>query len=307
MQKIIFIVICLFMAGIVNVYSEDASTSSSPILMLDTSSAKGVGIANNSSMQYGQVGFILQNPGIIGSIDRINADLTYLPWLFDTGYFIGNVVVPLPVVSLGASIAAFSTGDFDYTLRDGNLAPDKLSMSEFLINVGAGKQLINNEKLTLSAGVSVKLISSKIYTYSGTGFAVDAGAVGLYSKWIYGLAIQNIGVGQKFVSETSSLPFKIRAGLGYKVSLISPDHLFLPLLEYVNDGISKFNLGLEYAYKEMLFIRTGYSASSKQDVFSGLSAGLGIRYFGINFNYGLKIKQEIDTSLLHTFSIGYGF
>lgn len=307
MKKLIIYFVFLNLCSISLLYS--GSINSSPVLMLDTTSVEGLSIANNSVMQYGKINFILDNPGIIGSLNQLNVNFSYLPWIFDTMYFVGNIGYGFSGGGVGFSFASFNSKDFDYILKDGSISSDKLSTSELLFALGSGMELIKNKNMVLSAGLSVKFISSKIYTFSRNGFAVDAGVSGVYNlhqsrKFIYGLALQNIGSGQKFINEKNKLPFKIRAGGGYSF-IILPLHRLIPMVEYIYDTIGEINTGMEYSYNNRIFLRAGYMISSQQDVFSGLTSGIGAKYKSLKIDYALRILRQGERQLLHSFSFGY--
>ncbi len=313
MKNIVILILLTFILCL-SLYAENHSLiSSAPTLMLDSTSAEGMGLAYNSVMQIGKVNFIMQNPGILGSIKSMNAGISYIPWIFDTSFFIGNFAYPLPIAALGVSVISYNTGDFDYYLMDGSLSSDKLSMSEFMLMLGAGREIVNKKMFSLSIGLSVKFFSSRIYKYRSSGLSIDAGINGaikpgnIQGDIIYGFAIQNIGIGPKLRKERSSLPVKIRIGAGYRFAGFEHNAMLIPLLEFVYDTFFRMNTGLEYAHNDMLFLRIGYSISSMDDVFSGFSTGLGLKYMQIKFDYGLKLVNEGDQSIQHSFSLSYLF
>ncbi len=310
MKKIIIIFLVANLLSVTFLYSGSGSIKSSPILMMDTTSAEGISVANNSVMQFGKVNFIQQNPGIIGTLNSLNANLSYIPWIFDTSYFIGNIGYKFNnIPPIGCSVAMFNSQDFEYVLNDGTISSDKLSISEFLLQIGSGLKIIQKSEIGLYSGIAIKYISSKIYTFSGNSLAIDAGLSGLYdlgkNKIIYGLSIQNIGLGAEYIQERSSLPFKIRIGAGYTFHLFSTHHSLFPMAEFVYDATSKINIGAEYSFKKMIFGRIGYSISSKQMVSSNIAAGVGVEYNNIKIDYAMKLLKESEKSLLHSFSIGY--
>ena len=138
MKKIIIIFIIFNFIYIPYLYSSEASLSSAPTLMMDSCSAEGIGVANSSVMQYEKSDFILQNPGIIGSLSGVNITLSYIPWLFDTGYYSANIGLSF----LGFSVLFFNSKDFDYILKDGTFSSDKLNISELLLMGGFGTKII---------------------------------------------------------------------------------------------------------------------------------------------------------------------
>ncbi|MBU1076337.1 MAG: PorV/PorQ family protein [Spirochaetes bacterium] len=313
MKKIILFLFFLVIFCSSLMSTENALISSAPVLIIDTTSAHGTGSGNNNVMQAGDVGFIMQNPGNIGSIKEHAVSISYLPWLYETSYLAGNFAYAFSTVTMGFSFVSFHSGEFDHYLLDGTLAEDKLSLGEMLFMPGVGVTLKNNDKLTLFGGVSAKYLTTRIHTMRSSSFAFDMGFNGVYrpegvkGDIIFGLAFQNLGLGPKFVEERSPLPFKLRLGAGFRFTGFKHSGVLTPLMEYIQDALSKLNTGLEYGYNDLLFIRVGFSLISGETIFSGFATGLGVKFSRIKFDYALKIVKEGDQSLVHVLSLGYSF
>lgn len=289
-----------------------AANSSSPILLTDTFSADGVGLANNTVMQRGRVDFILQNPGLLASLNNWNFNLNYIPGVFDTTYINGNIAYSLPFLTLGFAFTTFSVKSFDYFNLDGSLNANQLSMNESLFMLGVSKNLINGSNFSLDAGLSSKFLRSTIYQNSGSALLFDVGASGIFkisgidSDFTYGLSLQNIGTGITYDQQSSSLPFKINFGIGYNL-YFDQENKIMPLIEFIKADIFDSNFGVEYAYNDLLFLRLGYTTNSDSKIFSGFCLGAGVKYINISFDYGLKFSSDSDQSSISTFSLGYHF
>jgi hypothetical protein len=51
-----------------------------------------------------------------------------------------------------------------------------------------------------------------------------------------------------------------------------------------NDNVEQYNIGLEYAFDNMIFVRAGYQLAAYE---GGLSAGVGFKWNMINIDYAL--------------------
>lgn len=303
--------IALFIS--ISVYLGVSATSSTPLLIMDTYSAAGVGTANNCVARRGYVDFILQNPSLLASLENWHINFNYTSWILDTSVINANASYELPMATVGAGLAAFSMEEFDYYELDGALGQEKLSMNEIMFMLGAGRSLIDTGTLKLEAGVSAKFFNSKIQEYSGSTILFDIGASGIYKTdvipgdFIYGLSLQNLGSGVTYDKESGSVPFKFRVGIGYRIFNFGPKGLFIPLVELISSDQFFSSLGAEYSYDDMVFVRLGYSFTSSETILSGFCLGLGVKYINIRFDYGLKASSYDNQSSLHSISLGYQF
>lgn len=282
----------------------------SPLLMLDSTSAKGISLANIGTVQFDDVNFIMQNPGIIGNIKDPCIGISYFSGLFDANYIFGNFAFPFPIINIGITVANYSTKEFENILLDGSKGSGSLNMNETLLSFGGGMAIINDGSFNLTIGGTCKYISSKIYKYSSSGFAFDLGITGWYqplkwkSRFIYGFTMQNIGSGRTYIKEKNKWPFRISIGLGYLIPIQLFNHFITPQAEY-NYTDEKYNMGLEYTYRKIIFLRGGYFISEKQKLYSPYTTGIGIKYSQFQFDYAIKFVQTSTEKMKHCFTISY--
>ena len=155
----------------------------------------------------------------------------------------------------------------------------------------------------LSAGVTAKLIYTKIDFESATGWAIDLGVV--HRSMIKGLTLAasmlNLGPEAKFVEEKFYPPFQIRAGASYRYDedwlkgglIVALDAVF------PNDGDAKLHMGVEYDYRKLLAVRAGYKANYYTQ---GPTLGFGVNYRSLRFDYAF-MPMENDLGDSHRFSI----
>jgi hypothetical protein len=110
-----------------------------------------------------------------------------------------------------------------------------------------------------------------------------------------------------------SYPIPQTFAFGISAYLISPDESFLShndefkllfayQLQHPRDYDMQHNLGLEFSWHDLIYLRGGYKVNYDEE---GPTFGFGIQYAGINLGYSYDSFGDIlDT--VHRFSIGFG-
>ena len=192
-------------------------------------------------------------------------------------------------------------------------------------------------------GASGKLISSTLESYNSFGGAVDLG--GIYidedNDINYALVVRNIGTQFTTYDETNEkLPLEIIAGISQELENVPVRwHLTLENLQQWNiafsnpnravgtiDGgaeeekVSFFNnalrhvlVGVELFPKKAFNIRLGYNFRRAEELrlleqrnFSGLSAGFGLKFNKIKFNYSYSRYTLAANTSLFGLTINFG-
>jgi len=177
-----------------------------------------------------------------------------------------------------------------------------------------------SDKNELLTGVSVKLISQKIYKHDASGMALDVGFIEkniFMNKLYFGLALQNLGFNGSFLDEgeTESLPFKLNLGLSYEKGFnFKGKYMFsiIPALKYgyANNYGSTLSFGTEMVCLNMpqdlnLILRLGYLVPLHKYFNTGLKTGMGIIYNNITFDYAVSLYSEINYT--HAVTVKYKY
>ncbi len=162
----------------------------------------------------------------------------------------------------------------------------------------------------LSLGFALKAIRQSIDTKTAASAALDLGVLKDFS-WLgedltAGFSVQNIGPGIKFISRRYDLPLVFKAGLSGRL----PGSGALIALEADKpiDNYPSFVLGTEYPLIAMLALRAGYRyryMGNELGPWSGFSAGAGIAFGALSFDYAFSPFGELGNS--HRFSLNAGF
>ena len=168
----------------------------------------------------------------------------------------------------------------------------------------------------LGLGGSVKYIRSAIADASAQSGAVDLGA--LYAPPgsagsggpSFGMAVQNLGPGMKFLDQKSPLPLTIAWGGACRLPfdlLLALDYKYRP-----HDHPGEVDVGAEYRLAPSFAVRAGYdSLATKSDgksgfaAMSGMTAGFGVDISGYDLDYSIAPMGELGN--VQRFSLGVRF
>ena len=156
----------------------------------------------------------------------------------------------------------------------------------------------------LSVGASAKLFHSAIGPeLSGTAFGGDISAMYSRNSLNASLALCNLGTSINYGGESYSMPMYARAGAAYSIVGVTVS----AEADYIFEGAFGAALGTEYNIADIAFLRAGYHYGAEgKGLPSFASVGLGLKYFGIEFNAAcLLASQTLGGTLL--FGLGYSF
>ncbi|MCK5086906.1 MAG: PorV/PorQ family protein, partial [Melioribacteraceae bacterium] len=187
-----------------------------------------------------------------------------------------------------------------------------------------------------SIGFSAKYIQERIWNSTASGFALDAGTYYRtpFNDLTIGAAILNFGtpmsldgrdiqfnsdpnenlftgpnnIPSQYNTDEFSIPMMFRVGIAMDVL----DTRYTRISGSVdavqpNDNSGYVNLGAEFAYDEIFFIRAGYKSLFMNNSEEGLTLGAGLKYkftasFGIFINYAYEQFGRLKD--VHFFDVG---
>ena len=156
------------------------------------------------------------------------------------------------------------------------------------LGLSYGRQITRD----ISAGVTVKgLYSNLAEQYTAYAFGLDLGArYTTFEEITYSLSVLNLGIATSYLSEADSLPLSFLLGVSYPFKF-DRDNLLLAGItgEYPLNSAIKGELGLEYSYSSIVFVRAGYRLNCDT---GNITGGVGIKQelknfgtIGIDFAY----------------------
>lgn len=243
-------------------------------------SARGIGLGNALTAHSIGVGSLFYNPSLL-------AESTNRQFMF--------FYSPLPLgVSEFSTVAAgyvepFSFGRIGLTVQTSGF--------DLYREVGVGLSYVHSFQ-GLNAGITVNYNSLSIEQYGSTGVvSFDLGvSAPITSQLQVGAMLYNFNR-PKLGIQNEPMPLIFTAGLSYhpieEIILLADVHqdIHFPLM---------FRVGVQYSPLEFLHVRIGNTTEP-----SRFSAGLGLEYDTIEFDYAFQTHTELSDA--HSFSIHYRF
>lgn len=257
----------------------------------------------------------------------------------NVNYFAGAYKVP-NLGTFALSVRALSFGDIPVTTVS-NPEGTGETFSPTYITTGLSYARQMTDRITF--GATAKVIYEKIARENATGFAMDFGlsynVIG--SGLQFAVALKNLGPAMTFSGpdleqffqppgtqsgtpqeprnielEDAELPTALSLGLSYDFRLDKRNNL-IAHGTFQNNSFSgdDYNLGLEYNYDKLFFLRGGYAFSqdnADDRAFTGASFGAGLRYgvsssFDIAFDYAYRLptSDRFDANQFFTLKVGF--
>ncbi len=204
------------------------------------------------------------------------------------------------------------------TVENPNGTGSMLNMSNYAIGLSYGRYLTDK----VSMGLTGKLVNER---YGANGYTTVAWDVGLmyradFRNFKIGMSILNFSnmvqfsgsyidysnsdsylTGNELEFEKWSLPMTFRFGAVIDVYNKGANKVIAAVdMVHPNDNVEQYNIGVEYAYDSMIFVRTGYRLSAYE---GGFSAGFGFKWNMLNIDYALSSLGNLGVT--NRLSIGF--
>lgn len=277
------------------------------------------------------------NPAGIVWMNNVQIEVMHNEWLVGTDYDFIGATLPLPFFNstIGVSMIMLNYGDQPVrTTERPEGTGETYGARDYAVALTWASALTNR----FSFGMTGKYINQKIWNETGGTFALDLGV--FYSTPVKGLKLgmsmsnfggeislrgrdlatttdpdeKNLNVDRIPVSyETGSYPLPIlfRAGISYQQDLGALGSMVASTdLNHPSNTTESINMGFEYGYAGIFFLRAGYENLYEQDAINGLTVGGGIDYFergkmGFRVDYAYSDWGPLENA--HRFSVGIIF
>ena len=275
-------------------------------------------------------------------------DFAYTDWLRGTGTSVIAFGLAQKIGEAGAigiQVMSMNFGEIEITTANNPEGGVGVYKPNFMnIAVSYSRAFSNS----IYGGVLVKIISENISDVSAFGIAIDAGiqyVTGVNDQISFGIVLKNVGPKMKFSGDGLSLrtlipgqetlftmdqrsmafeiPTQLSIGFAYDFLLPAENRITLAG-NFVSNSFSKdqFTAGLEYAFKNIVMLRAGYTyeqgiwddinTSDRTNVNSGLSAGISLAvplnkekgsYLGIDYSF----RETVSFNNNHTLGLILNF
>ncbi|HEX9658573.1 MAG TPA: PorV/PorQ family protein [Bacteroidota bacterium] len=299
--------------------------------------ARSIGMGNAQAAVLGDVSALYWNPAALPRMN-VSSELMFnhAEWLADVSYDYAAGMMHLgDFGTVGLSFVSLAVPED--IVRTEN-APEGDGRKWDAGSIAIGLTYARNLTDRFSLGVNAKFIRERIWNESATGFGFDVGT--MYLTEIPGLTLgamianfgtrmqlsgrdlavnvdpnNNVGSGPNNVpadlkAEEYELPLSLIFGVAYELHL-PEDFRWTTAVDAANpnDNTEHLNMGMEFAWREILFGRIGYKALFLRDTEQGLTWGVGVHYgivnsFTVKLDYGFADYGRLKNVQYLTLSIG---
>ena len=312
---------------------DKVATTSAQFLKLGVGSrAIGMGggfvaLANDGTAAY-------WNPAGFSSMNSMTATVSHNNWILDVNHDFLAVIIPSRENEwVGLSVSSLTMGEQPVRTP---LEPDGTGLMYGVSDMALGLSYARLITDRLSFGITGKYIHLSAYNETADAMALDIGSIlktDFYGLKI-GMALSNFGSDLKYAGrdlivkadidddldgnyqndadlQTEPWPLPLMIRIGFSVDLMGQDEAFMQNdfsrltlavdADHPNDGPEHTNFGMEFALREMLFIRGGYRNNYDQESWT-LGAGVQMDLMGqgkIRLDYAVKPMTVLgNTSIL---------
>ncbi len=258
---------------------------------------------------------IFWNPAGMAKLKGNELMLVRTNWLADIRYDFAGLVVPMHSIgTFGLFYSGLTMGEMKVRTE---YKPEGTGELFTASSIALGLSYARNMTERFSFGITAKYIREQIWHESASTMAIDVGIVYLttFKNLRLGMAISNYG-GKMQMDGKDLLTFKdidpnLKGNNENVIAKLNTEKFDIPLLFRIGfaydpvktdfqritmsiDGITPndfneyLNLGMEYAFRETVFLRAGYRGLGVSSLEGGMSVGGGLQY-KVNGGLGLKI------------------
>ncbi len=207
--------------------------------------------------------------------------------------------LPFKYLNTSAAVEYLGYGDIEGRDEEGFKTEDYGAMAWALqLGVGSRPSIFN-------WAVSARFASQTIDNSTAIALLADGGASFRLNRYIaFGATVTNFGWVSEYESERESAPMALSAGISATHPVLDIFDLALHADAYRRaDYNAEWRFGSELLYKKTLAFRVGYAYRGETE--SGVSAGLGLVFGRIRFDYAYASNPVLDGN--HLFHLGVGF
>jgi long-subunit fatty acid transport protein len=290
--------------GVIEIFGQSKVGTTSASFLGIGIGTRAVSMGGAFTAMYDDPTMLYWNPAAIARNRGVQTSFVHSNWLIDTRIAWAGVTANFGEAgAIGASINLLTSGDMERTTEEQDEGTGEFFSASFL-----SLQFTYSRALTdkFSVGATLKYNYERLYNVSASSVAVDLGVLFLINSNFrlaatmsnYGSAMrlfgndllfgassgtglngENPGIPAQYLTDEWNIPLIFRIGIAADLINSKQNRLTLAL-----DGISPndnelhANLGMEYAWRELLYLRAGYNQLFLEFSETGLTLGGGLRY-----------------------------
>ncbi len=335
--RIVSIVLTLALCSTISVAQSSGvskrGTTAAPFLSIPQGAralsmgAAFVAVANDPSAMY-------WNPAGITELRGFNFMFDHTYWIADIQYEYAAATIDIGSFgTLGANITASNIGDMKVTTVDQQDGTGEIfSVSDLALGLSYGLKLTED----FSIGFNPKFIYQKIWKMSASGFAIDLGVKYRtpFQGITLGMSVANFGTKMQMQGESSfvlyqqspgntginnnipanlstdswDLPLDFRVGIAYDVPIGDIGKMTVAVdASHPNDNYESLNVGGEYVFQDVVYLRGGMKSLFQKDSEEGLTLGIGVKQFVLgNLQFAVDYAYQDFARLKNAQKISLG-
>jgi hypothetical protein len=271
-----------------------------------------VAVANDASATF-------WNPAGIVWTENVQLELSHNVWFLDSKLQTLSGVLPLPQFNSSIALSIITMGFGEQAVRTVDRPTGTGEMYDAR-DYSVGLTWATAVTDRFSFGITAKYLTSRIWHETADAFALDFGIFyntvvrGLrlgFSMANFGSSVQYLGrdldstidpdkdvenfdrVPANFKTDSYPLPILFRAGISYELNLDDfGNAIFAADLLHPSHSTEAINVGMEYGFRNMFFIRAGYENLFDNSSINGLTLGGGIDYYDSSTGFGARFDYS---------------
>ncbi len=268
-------------------------------------SARAIGMGGAYTASAGDISMIHWNPAGLARMNSSQVLFTHTKWIAGTNFDFMAVGLNLySFGTLGLMVSSFTSGDMAVRTVD---MPDgtgeMFNTADLMIGLSYSRNLTNK----FSIGGTVKFIHQRLWHMTANTVALDIGT--LFTTPFYGIrlgaSMSNFGpkmrldgrdikfandpdpneqgnvefVNAQYEMKYYSIPLNFQIGLAKDFDMGYHNRLTIAAdAIHPNDNYEAVNVGAEYSFNELIFLRAGYKSLFQKDSEEGFTLGAGLNY-----------------------------
>ena len=272
------------------------------------------------------------NPAALGSLTQSYFDFTTISYVSDVNLNYIAFAKPVTFGTIGASVAALTSGDMEITTVEQPDGTGKMfSASSYAITLGFARQWTE----FFSFGMSAKYVTERISEERASGIAFDFGTLLRpgYRNLRIGMNISNLGPEMEYSGpelnfnynpsdgndsyddakgvlsvNSYDLPLIFRIGAAYDIQYSQNTRMtFTAEARDPSDNEQQGSIGAELAFQEMFFLRGGWKLNYEEQS-ATVGAGIDLKVWNgtdLSVNYAYADFGRLNS--VHRFSLGLRF
>jgi hypothetical protein len=252
---------------------------------------------------------LLYNPAGMATLPGdMDLSFGYTSWIADMKHYTATFAYKPGTGNygvIGLSIMYVDYGDFQWTIVDPKSSAGYFDLGSFTpkaYSIGLGYAIQLSDKFSIGGQAKY------VYESLGSNFMDPVVGGGNTKNWMevmafdfgtrywtgykslaFGMSVRNFSKQLKFQSEPFQLPLTFKIGISIDAFDVfmekHDDHKFLVTVDAVHprDYTEQVNLGVEYGFMDMVYLRGGYMFNNDEH---GITGGIGVKKLGFAVDYG---------------------